>query len=271
MFRLHGFPPSWRLAPPDGSRACCIPQPIVGFTGLRPPEPTHACVDRGLSLRCPALQSLTTARAVPASPQAWAPSPFASLAGGSTSGRCSLAAAPDVDRLAAGHDEKLSWASLLGDPACADADEPRWLERPTGRESGGSPCRCETSDATRGAPRACPPLRCRCDEASPPTPRRDPAGPRPRAWRVGAHVGCRLSSPFPAASWVRRALAWGGFPPVRPGSRGARGRRRDRRGIGPRNQVALARGPRDLVGRVVVPVSGPHRHEAGRWRRRSPG
>jgi len=37
MFRLRGVSPPCRLAPPEGPRACCIPQPTMGFTGFTDP------------------------------------------------------------------------------------------------------------------------------------------------------------------------------------------------------------------------------------------
>jgi hypothetical protein len=54
-FRPRGFAPPRRFAPLDGSRACCIPQPVVGFVAF-PCAPT--CEPRGPK----------TERAAPASP-----------------------------------------------------------------------------------------------------------------------------------------------------------------------------------------------------------
>lgn len=47
-FRPRGSSPPRRLAPPKVSRACCIPQATMGFTGLRPCQTTCRWPSRGV-------------------------------------------------------------------------------------------------------------------------------------------------------------------------------------------------------------------------------
>jgi hypothetical protein len=65
-----------RFPPPAGPRACCIPQPTLGFTGF--PRTDPACLrtsPRFLTDACPP-ELRPSREAVPASPRAVAPLPF---------------------------------------------------------------------------------------------------------------------------------------------------------------------------------------------------
>lgn len=61
-FRPRGFPPPRRLAPPDGSQACCILLPTMGSTGFQCPGHDVAAAPPTPLLRCASLQSLAPLR-----------------------------------------------------------------------------------------------------------------------------------------------------------------------------------------------------------------
>lgn len=116
LFRLRGFSPPCRLAPPNGLRACCIPLPTLGFVGFRawgcaclrnfrPSPPTRGPPERVL----PQQPTLRCRSAVP--PCRSPPQGVARLRGldplGSSWQRRSVAGTPC---------SKLSWASHLEPP-----------------------------------------------------------------------------------------------------------------------------------------------------------
>lgn len=64
MFRPRRSSRPRRFPPPSDLRACCIPQPTMGFTGFPRPGP-HACDRLRASSPVPTLQSFSLPRSVP--------------------------------------------------------------------------------------------------------------------------------------------------------------------------------------------------------------
>lgn len=215
-FRLRGFSPPCRLAPPEGSRACCIPLPTLGFVGFRtrgtrglarlPNLPTDVPPSRAYP---PATAGLRVT-AAPCPPAVHHPG-VARLRGLDPSGSPWLRAAVAGDT-----SSRLSWASLLKHDV-----PPGGPPSGRGRRKPATPGTDDERCARLAAPREGDPV-ARVSATLPPTEDRSCSGtrrPHPALDLVAS-----LPSAFAAPPWVGgRAVRRGSTRRRRPKAPGGAG------------------------------------------------